>query len=92
MSFKDLLWVVGGAVVGTAAGVAVAVGIGALSRWQSPNDPSAGSAAIIVVLTAPAGLLLGMIGGCLCGIHWEKRRSKPQGFDVVTKPGGRASR
>ena len=86
---KGLLWVVGGGIVGTAAGVAVAMGVGAFSQWRLPNDPSAGSAAIIVMLTAPLGLLVGLAVGAWCGDRWEKRRRTPEGFDVVPKrPGG----
>ena len=85
---KGLLWV-GGGLIGTAAGVAVAVGVGAFSQWRLPDDPSAGSAPIIVLLTAPLGLLVGVACGAWCGDRWTKRSRTLKSFDVVTRrPGG----
>ena len=90
-TLKQLFWVVVGAVVGTAAGVGVAVAVGLYGQWRYPNDPSAGSGAIIVMLTAPLGFLLGIMTSCYFVIRYMKFR-KSRGFDVVANVSERAAR
>jgi hypothetical protein len=50
--------VIGGG-LGFVLGIGVAVGLGYLSQWQTPDDPSAFSVAIVVIATAPAGGIIG---------------------------------
>ena len=71
---KWLLSLALGATVGVAAGVTVAVAVGAWGQRQYPNDPSAGSGAIIVMLTAPVGLVLGLVAGARLADRWVKHR------------------
>ena len=71
-----LKWLVSlalGASLGVAAGVAVAEAVGVWGHWRYPNDPSAGSGAIIVVLTAPVGLAMGLVAGMWLAERWVKR-------------------
>jgi hypothetical protein len=57
--------IVCGAFVGLVLGFLVAYGLGRWSQWAHPNDASAGSVAIVVILTAPGGAVLGAVFGCL---------------------------
>jgi MFS family permease len=53
-----------GAFVGFALGVVAAMALGLWSTWAHPNDPSAGSVAIVVIATAPVGAIVGAaLGG-----------------------------
>jgi hypothetical protein len=52
-----------GAVVGLLVGFFAAVGLGCWSQMAHPNDPSAGSVAIVIIFTAPCGL----VGGAILG-------------------------
>ena len=67
--------------MGLAVGIGAALGAGYLSQAQSPNDPSAFSIVIIIIFTAPGGLIAGVILGCFYG-WWSESRSdrspKPQ--------------
>jgi hypothetical protein len=40
---------------------------------MSPNDPSAGAVAIMVIFTAPFGGLLGCICGAAAGQRWQDK-------------------
>ena len=48
-----------GAFVGFVFGILGAMGLGLWSKWASPDDPSAGSVAIVVIATAPLGAMMG---------------------------------
>jgi MFS family permease len=85
---KSLVCLAAGAAVGVAGGIAVAILVGLVSQWTHPTDPSAGSAAIIVMATAPFGLFLGLIGGAYAADRWRKH-SAARGCDVRPKPRGR---
>lgn len=61
-----------GAVTGIAAGFALAIGLGLWSQWSTPNDPTAGSVAIVVIFTAPLGMLAGIILGGMTIINYPK--------------------
>lgn len=52
-----ILGVVCGLVVGLALGILGAMALGIWPKWANPSDPSAGSVAIVVIATAPAGAL-----------------------------------
>jgi hypothetical protein len=67
---KLLVGTVSGVVVGGALGIAFAVAVGLFSQRRSPNDPSAGSIAIIVMLTFPVGAFLGALAGAILGWYW----------------------
>jgi ethanolamine transporter EutH len=83
---------VGGASLGFAVGVGLAVALGIYERWKEPNDPSAyGSGLLIGALTIPAGILLGLVCGARVGQRWAKGVGY-RGFDVVHAPGDRAAR
>jgi MFS family permease len=61
-----ILGVACGGVVGLALGILGAMALGIWSEWANPNDPSAGSVAIVVIATAPAGAMAGaVLGGLL---------------------------
>lgn len=62
---RVIFGVVCGAVAGLGLGVSAAVGLGLWSQWTNPGDPSAGSVAIVVIATAPMGILLGSVFGGL---------------------------
>ena len=72
-----LLGLVCGAVFGTVLGFAGAVGLGIFSQWQHPNDPSAGSVAIVVIATAPGGCMLGAAIGAGLAARWTKKPKTP---------------
>jgi hypothetical protein len=57
--------VVCGAFVGFVLGILGAMALGIWSKWASPNDLSAGSVAIVVIWTAPAGAIHGAVLGGL---------------------------
>lgn len=62
--------VICGGFVGLALGVALAMGVGYWSQLSSPDDPSAGAVAIIVILTAPLGAMCGAgVGGLLMALR-----------------------
>jgi hypothetical protein len=63
-----------GAIVGSALGILAAMGLGYLSRLNHPDDPSAGSVAIVVIITAPLGALVGAALGLVV------LRKRPQLF------------
>ena len=74
-------------------GVGVAAALMYYEKWRHPEDPSAVSVGIIVMLTFPLGLLLGLAAGGLFADRWIKRgNEKTAGFDVVTSRGERAAR
>lgn len=54
-----------GAIAGGVLGLVVAATIGLTFTLLRPDDPSAGSEAIIGIMTFPVGLILGAIGGVL---------------------------
>ena len=58
---KTAFGVVCGALVGLGLGVVTAIALSYWSIWAHPNDPSAGSVAIVVLATAPAGMILGAV-------------------------------
>jgi hypothetical protein len=64
-AIKMIFGVACGAVVGLALGVVAAMALGLWSKWAHPDDPSAGSVAIVVIATGPAGAILGAILGGL---------------------------
>jgi hypothetical protein len=55
-----------GGIVGLALGVAVVMGLVYWTQLTHPNDPSAGSVAILVIFTAPAGAMVGATVGGVC--------------------------
>lgn len=57
-----------GGVIGLGGGFLLAMGVGWLSQIAHPDDPSAGSVAIIVIITAPVGLLGGVVAGSALGV------------------------
>jgi MFS family permease len=67
---KIIFGAVCGAFFGTAVGIAFAMCVGILAKLSFPSDPSAGSAATIVIATAPLGMLIGLIiGGMIVVTH-----------------------
>jgi len=64
---RMIIGLIGGTFAGIILGFAVAYATGLLSEWATPDDPSAGSIAIIVIITAPGGAVLGAIVGALIG-------------------------
>lgn len=62
--------VVCGAYVGLGFGILGAMGLGLFSQWADPNDPSAASVAIVVIVTGPGGA---MLGAALGGLFVAKR-------------------
>ena len=56
--------------------LAIAAGMlaGLVAQLLNPNDPSAGSAAEIVILLNPIALLLGAIAGAIFGWRFATRR------------------
>lgn len=63
-AIKIILGVICGAFVGFGVGAAAAMALGLWSQWTHPDDPSAGSVAIVVIATAPLGAILGaLLGG-----------------------------
>jgi hypothetical protein len=63
-----------GAVAGAALGIAASMALGILSQWTHPDDPSAGSVAIIVVGLFPFGALLGATTGASLVAHWTRKK------------------
>lgn len=57
--------VICGTFVGFVCGILGAMGLGLFSKWMNPNDPSAGSVAIVVIETAPVGAMMGAVLGGL---------------------------
>jgi hypothetical protein len=70
---KALVCIVAGAVIGGAGGIGVGVAVGLYAQWHNPNDPSAGSVAIIGMATFPLGVLIGIMAGALCADRWMKK-------------------
>jgi hypothetical protein len=66
---------VSGAVLGAAAGFFFAYGLGFAAQKANPNDPSAGSAAEVVILTVPCGGVAGAALGAITAV-WLTRHSK----------------
>jgi hypothetical protein len=63
----------GGAALGFAVGLGLAVALGVYERWKDPSDPSSyGGGLLIGVLTIPCGLLFGLIGGAKVAQRWTK--------------------
>lgn len=90
---KGLASMATGAVLGGGVGIGLASGLGIYEQWKHPEDPSAGSAAIVVMLTFPLGLLVGMMAGAFFGDRWIKRANgKSVGFDALPKSCERAAR
>lgn len=52
-----------GCILGVALAFGISFGIGTLSKYLSPNDPTAFSVAIIIIVLAPAGFIGGIVGG-----------------------------
>ena len=65
--WKPALGFVFGGFVGLVFGFCFGIGWGGLSKWMTPNDPSAGAIAIIVIFTMPFGGLVGSIIGTIIG-------------------------
>ena len=57
--------VLGCAMVGGAIGIYIAIAIGRHAQALAPQDPSASSAAEIVIVTAPLGTIAGLLVGLL---------------------------
>jgi hypothetical protein len=79
-----------GAAAGTIAGFLAAMLIGILMQKAAPDDPSSCSVAIVVILTAPAGFLCGMLGGAalgwtLCSKKTEVNQSQDVFFPLPKK-------
>ena len=72
-TMKILLGLVYGGVIGTALGIAGAWLLGVFSQWQNPNDPSAFSVAIVVIITAPIGCVLGALVGVILATRGTKK-------------------
>jgi hypothetical protein len=82
-----------GVLLGGGIGIGIASGLGIYYQWRHPEDLSAGSAAIVVILTFPLGVLLGTMAGAFFGDRWIKRGNRESvGFDVVPKSRGRQAR
>jgi hypothetical protein len=63
-----------GGIGGMAVGVLVAFAAALWAQHRAPNDPSAGSVAIIVILTMPIGGIGGALVGFFAGLVWGTRR------------------
>lgn len=61
VAIKIIFGLACGAIVGLALGVIAATALGLWSAWANPDDPSAGSVAIVVIATAPVGAVLGSL-------------------------------
>lgn len=61
--------VVVGSAVGGLLGFAASIGIREASKLAFPNDPSAGSAGIVVIFLLPLGVLAGGVIGFLKGLE-----------------------
>ncbi len=72
---KAVICIGGGAVAGIAIGLGIAIAVGLYGKWRAPDDPSAGSGAIIAMLTVPFGLLTGVIVGVVATARWIKAGS-----------------
>jgi hypothetical protein len=81
---RGLFWVIAGAVGGCACGTGFAMGLGLYYQWTHPNDPSAGSVAIVGMCTVPLGILFGMLAGVFYAARLEKRGAA-SGFDVIVQ-------
>jgi hypothetical protein len=68
----------GGGIAGAALGVAVSIAIGVVSQWTHPNDPTAGSVAIIAIALVPAGGFLGAGCGTALVVDWTAKRRDNQ--------------
>ena len=66
----SLIGACGGGVTAIAAGMLA----GLVAQLLYPNDPSAGSAAEIVILLIPIATLLGVIAGAIAGWRFAARR------------------
>jgi hypothetical protein len=58
-----LLGLIGGGVLGTVLGIAITWGFVVYVQWQNPNDPTAGSVAILGMFIVPNGSILGAVLG-----------------------------
>ena len=78
---KHLVWAVGGALAGAALAILVTYGIAMLCVANSPNDPSAGSVAIVIIFFLPVGV----IAGAVAGIRWSATNQKKRDVNMYPK-------
>ena len=88
-TLRVFAFVLGGTVLGGAAGIGVAMAAGVISARLNPQDPSAGSVAIMVVATFPLGVLFGVIVSVFAAKALLKKPPEPRGFEVTSTSGRR---
>jgi hypothetical protein len=66
--------ILAGGLVGSIGGLAVTWAIATIAVWTHPDDPSAGSAAVIVLALFPVGLLFGAAVGGAVAVDWCRKR------------------
>lgn len=72
-TFSAVVIVLSTSALGLAIGVGFAAALGLYARRQDPDDPSAGSAADIVIAAAPLGLFAGFLADSLIAIRLLKK-------------------
>lgn len=70
-------------VVGFLLGAAFAVGLGVYSQVQNPNDASAGSVAIIAIITDPLFAFVGGLFGLVTSVSFFMKRR--EGIDAAKR-------
>ena len=59
-----------GGVIGVACGFGLSMGLAHFSVWMKPDDPSAGSVAIVAIGLVPGGLIFGAVFGGVLTAMW----------------------
>ena len=75
--FKTVLGAIVGAFVGAILGVLAAFCLGVFSAWVNPEDPSAGSMAIMVIATGPLGFCIGIPVGAAVALYRTPKPNNP---------------
>ena len=75
--FLGVLAIVLGGGIGLLLGLGFAAGLGMFSQWQHPEDPSAGSVAIVAIATGPLGAILGAITAAVVAGRASPKASTP---------------
>src|SRR5437868_6049003 len=69
LALRVLVGLVLGAIAGMAIGFFGIIGIAYYEQWMHPQDPSAGSIAILVIVTVPIGLMIGTPIGAIIAVR-----------------------